>query len=259
METRRRPSVGALIGGIVLIVVGIAFLLQNAGVVRVDWGVLWPALIIAIGAVFIVGALWRRDAGPGETHVTIPPDGVTRLDLALRVGAGRYHLGAGTGALVDVVAGGPTIEHRVERAGDAARVRLSTAVDSWSWGRVMGGTDWQIGVTPGIPVNLDVQAGAGDFVLDLSTLEVTGVRCAIGAAELRVVLPRPRGDVPIRVEGGASQFIFVVPPGVEARVSVSGLVTTSGPSETPGYATARDRVTVSVTGGAAAVQVVPGT
>jgi hypothetical protein len=259
MGNGRRPSVGALIGGIVLIVVGVAFLLQNAGVIRVDWGVLWPALIIAIGAVFIVGALGRRDSGPGETHVTIPVDGASRLDLSLRVGAGRYHLGAGAGALVSVAASGPTIEHRFERAGDAARVRLSTAVDSWSWGRMAGGTDWQIGILPGLPVDLDVQAGAGDFVLDLSALAVVGARCSIGAAELRVVLPHPRGDVPIRVEGGAAQFTFVVPPGVEARVAVTGLVTSSGPSETPGYAAARDRVSVSVTGGAAAVRVVPGT
>lgn len=258
MGSRRRPSVGALIGGIVLIVIGVAFLLQNAGLIRVDWGVLWPALIIGVGAVFIVGALWRRDAGTGETRVAIPSDGASRLDLALRLGAGRYRLGPGATALVEVAASGPTIEHRVDRSGDTARVRLSTAVDTWSWGRLAGGTDWQVGVLPGVPVDLDVQAGAGDFVLDLSALAVTGVRCSIGAAELRIVLPRPRGDVPVRVEGGAAQFIFVVPPGVEARVAVSGLVSTTGPRETPGYATARDRVTVSVTGGAAAVRVVPG-
>ncbi len=120
------------------------------------------------------------------------------------------------------------------------------------------GTEWQVSVAPGTPVAFDVQAGAGDFVFDLSALAVTGLTCSIGAAELRVVLPRPRGDVPVRVEGGAAQLTFVVPPGVEARVAVSGLVTTSGPSETPGYGAARDRVTVHVTGGAAAVRVVPG-
>ncbi len=40
-------------------------------------------------------------------------------------------------------------------------------------------------------------------------------------------------------------------------VATTGLVTTSGINQTPGYATAADRVTVSVTGGAAAVRVIP--
>ncbi len=256
MGSGRGPSSGALIGGIVLLIVGVAFLLRNAGIIRVDWGVLWPALVIAMGAVLIVGALRRGGGGPGDTNVSIPMDGAARLDLALRLGAGQYRLRAGAAGLVDVAASGPTIDHRVERSGDLARVRLATAIDSWSWGRMAGGTDWRIGVTPGVPVRLDVQAGAGTFELDLEGVMTSGVTCGIGAADLRIVLPRPRGEVPVRVEGGAAQFTFEIPAGVEARVTTTGLVTTSGINQTPGYATAADRVTVAVTGGAAAVRVV---
>jgi len=256
MGSGRGPSSGALIGGIVLLIVGVAFLLRNAGIIQVDWGILWPALVIAIGAVLIVGALRRGGDGPGETSVSIPAEGASRLDLTLRLGAGHYQLAAGASGLVDVTASGPTIDHRVERSGDLARVRLATAIDSWSWGRVAAGTDWRIGVAPGVPVSLDVQAGAGTFELDLQGVTTSGVRCGIGAADLRVVLPRPRGEVPIRVEGGAAQFTFEIPAGVEARVTTTGLVTTSGINQTPGYATAADRVTVAVTGGAAAVRVI---
>jgi hypothetical protein len=105
-------------------------------------------------------------------------------------------------------------------------------------------------------VSLDVQAGAGTFELDLEGVVTTGVRCGIGAADLRIVLPRPRGEVPVRVEGGAAQFTFEIPAGVEARVTTTGLLTASGPNQTPGYSTATDRVSVTVTGGAAAVRVV---
>ena len=256
MGSGRGPSSGALIGGIVLLTVGVAFLLRNAGIIRVDWGILWPAIIIAIGTVLIVGALRRGSDGPGETRVSIPADGATRLDLALRLGAGQYRLGAGSAGLVDVTASGPTIDHRVDRSGDLAQVRLATAIDSWAWGRVAAGTDWRIGVAPGVPVSLDVQAGAGTFELDLEGVTTSEVKCGIGAADLRVVLPRPRGEVPVRVEGGAAQFTFEIPAGVEARVATTGLVTTSGINQTPGYATAADRVTVSVTGGAAAGRVI---
>lgn len=256
MGSGRAPSSGALVGGIVLLIVGVAFLLRNAGIIRVDWGILWPALVIAVGAVLIVGALRRGEDGPGEASVSIPSDGAARLDLTLRLGAGHYRLGAGAAGLVDVTASGRTIDHRVERRGDVARVRLATAIDSWSWGRVAVGTDWRIGVATGIPVSLDVQAGAGTFELDLEGVTTSGVACGIGAADLRIVLPRPRGEVPVRVEGGAAQFTFEIPAGVEARVTTTGLVTTSGINQTAGYATAADRVTVSVTGGAAAVRVI---
>ena len=103
---------------------------------------------------------------------------------------------------------------------------------------------------------LDLQGGAGDFAFDLSGIDVTSATVSIGAAELRLVLPRPRGEVPIRVEGGAASLSFQVPPGVEARVTSKGLVSTSGRQETPGYASARDRVTVTVTGGAASVRII---
>lgn len=37
-------------GGLVLIAVGVLFLLKNIGVLEgIDWGILWPVAIIAIG------------------------------------------------------------------------------------------------------------------------------------------------------------------------------------------------------------------
>ncbi len=158
---------------------------------------------------------------------------------------------------MDVTANEPTVDHAVDRSGDLARVRLSTST-RWGgagWGRHI---DWTIEVASGIPTMLDVQAGAGRFELDLSAMVIVRARVAIGAAELRIVLPRPRGEVPVHVEGGAASLTFEIPRGIEARVRATGLVTTSGPSETPGYATAADRVDVTVTGGAASVRVVNG-
>jgi hypothetical protein len=259
---RRQPSPGALIGGVVLLVIGGAFLLRNAGIIRVDWSIIWPAILVAIGVVIIVWALQARSqggrsVGTGDASVSVPVEGAGRLELTLRVGAGQYRLAGGTasGVLVEAQASDSTIASAVDRSGDLARVRLSTAVDSWAVGRFTG-TDWRIGVAPGVPVMLDIQAGAGGLVFDLESVAVAGARLAIGAAELRMVLPRPRGEVAIRVEGGAASFTFEVPAGVQARVTTSGLLTVSGPMETPGWSTATDRVSVSVTGGAAAVRVV---
>lgn len=256
LARRRGWADPAVVFGVVLVLLGAAILLRNTGVLVLDWGVIWPLLVIIAGIWIMAGALWGRSAqGAGETSVSIPAEDARRLELALRLGAGRYSLAGGPAALVDVAANEPSIDSRVERIGDLARVRLSPAAERWGW-TWRGGFEWRITVARDVPTVLDVQAGAGDFVLDLSDVSIPSAKIGIGAAELRVVLPRPRGDVPIRVEGGAASMTFQVPPGVEARVTSTGLVSTSGRPETPGYATATDRVTVQVTGGAAAVRVV---
>ncbi len=247
----------SLVVGVVLLLVGGGFLLRNLGVVRLDWGLLWPLILLIAGAVVLVAALRGPARGNGSAHVSVPADGAARLELLLRLGAGRYRLRAGGPALVEATANDTTIDHEVQRRGDVARVRLSTSGDSWlwGWGRSL---DWTIGVAAGVPTQLEVQAGAGSFDLDLSGIAIARASMAIGAAELHVILPRPQGEVPIQVEGGAASFTFEIPIGVEARVTTSGLVTTSGPSQTPGYTGATDRVAVSVTGGVASVRVVGG-
>ena len=58
----RAPSGAAAFIGIVLILVGILFLLSNLGVFWIGWlgfRILWPILLIIVGAVF----LWRRFSG----------------------------------------------------------------------------------------------------------------------------------------------------------------------------------------------------
>lgn len=47
--------------GIVLIIIGIAFLLKNLGVISTGaWGFIWPALLVALGLWFL---LRRRGGG----------------------------------------------------------------------------------------------------------------------------------------------------------------------------------------------------
>jgi hypothetical protein len=271
-ERRRWGSEPALVIGLVLLVVGGVLLLQNTGALDVDWELLWPALLILAGLIVLAGALlgsrrapssdgnWAASEpgsgqGSGATSLSIPADGARRLELTLRLGAGQYRLAGGAAGLVDVIANEPTIESRVDRNDDLARVRLSPTVERWDW-PWRNGYEWRMTVARDVPTVLAMQAGAGDFELDLSDVQLASASISVGAAELRVILPRPRGDVPIRVEGGAAQLTFLVPAGVEARVSTSGLLTTSGRPETPGYVAATDRVTVSVTGGIAAVRVI---
>ena len=135
-------------------------------------------------------------------------------------------------------------------------------------------TDIEARIASDVPTSLDFNAGAGEFDVDLSDVRVTDTRVNTGASTLRLVLPRPSGDVPVRMNAGASNIVITVPDGVEARISTTGGLLTLrsdnlrlGTGGTPGcvacgsevetsaYCGSHDRVTVTITAGASTIVV----
>lgn len=287
---------------LVLIAVGLLALGSNYGWVQTI-GItsilaLWPLLLILLGVdiafarrwpaatlfteIMIIGAAMvlvatqpsalrlstfsfgdSNDCASSSPSVSVPRGGLQSLRLTINSGAARYRLTGGGAAAVDATAEGTDLCLRDRSSSGAQRgdIRLSQA-----GARLNGNSDVAVQIARDLPLSLAVMAGAGEFDVDLHDLKVTDVRLSVGASTTRVVLPRPSGDVPIRIEGGASSIIVEVPTDVEARIVVSGgLVSSSSTNprmtkngniiETAGYATASDRVTVNVTGGAISVAV----
>ena len=293
---RREHRGGGVFGPVLLIAIGLLFLASNLGYLGpVSWFQLlqlWPLLLVlggidlAIGrrapvlalliAIVVIGGAVALVAaqpgfvfgGPraigGEAGITVPRGAVRTLELRVAGGAARYTIGGGATALVEAVSDRSDlrlVEDR--RSGDAATVRLEQSDQPFTFAGGRGNVD--IKVASDVALTLRFDAGAGDFTVDLRDLKVRELRSATGAAAMRVVLPRPDGDIPIRLDSGASSITVEVPDGVEARVSTSGLASTRSASgrftgrgndlESPGYATARDRVTVTIKAGASSVTV----
>jgi hypothetical protein len=251
---RRRSIGGPELVGLTLIGLGFLFLLDRLGWFRFSWSLVWPILLIGIGALVLIGATGRGRMG-GEERVAVQRDATDQLELDLRVGAGRFSVAGGATGLVEARSDADDIETRVERTGRRARVRLGHVRPWFPFGQT-GATRWEIRIGTDLPTRLDVAAGAGDFDIDLSSVRIVDARLSVGAAQARIVLPRPIGEVPVRLTAGASDVTIVVPAGVEARVQGSGgLISFDGRRETPGFAQAADRVAVQVDGGAASVKV----
>ena len=251
----RREWRGAEVAGIVLIGIGVIYLLGNLGIVHVAWSVIWPILIIALGAVLLYGAV--RPSRRAASHAAVAREGAARLELDLSIGAGHFRIegGAPEGQLVEVSSTNDDIATRVEHVGDRAIVRLRQDFAWWP-GAWRGGSDWTVRVASDVPTILTMNAGAGEFTVDLSAIAVVQARIQIGAAQARIVLPRPKGTVEIRVSGGATELTFVPPPGVEYRLETSGgLTSVDGRTESPGFAAASDRVLVRFSGGASSVKI----
>lgn len=273
-----------LIWPLLLIATGVTFLLANFGYLApFDIGraitVLWPLALVLVGIdlalsrrmpaaalalqILVIAAglgvlATRPDitrtpgiGGPVAQTVMVERENAKTATMRFAVGAGTFELTGGASALLEASSESPDLRERVTRSGDRTDVRLDQEFGGFSGPRAVSAK-----VASDIPMTIRLESGAGDFTLDLREVKATDVRIDTGASSLTLILPKPTGNVPVRIQAGASSIVIEVPTGVEAKVTTTGgLISTSGRTETPGYAAATDRVTVSVEAGASSIDV----
>ncbi len=77
-------------------------------------------------------------------------------------------------------------------------------------------------INDAIPWSVAVEGGVAKASMDLRTVQLQRFEVGGGAAKVELRLGTPRGIVPVRVSGGAARFVVTRPPGVAARLRVSG-------------------------------------
>jgi hypothetical protein len=58
---RERFDAGGVIAGLIFIILGAVFLLDRLDVWDLRFEVIWPAVLVAVGVLVVLGALVRRD------------------------------------------------------------------------------------------------------------------------------------------------------------------------------------------------------
>lgn len=240
----RRP-IAALAAQVLVIAVGLAIVTVNP----ITAGGIFP---------FYVGG---SDA-PRSSTVEVPRSDVQAMTLRLSAGAGTYRLSGRATALVHAESDHDDLRLRgADRTGGRIDVRIDQGPTSngFQFGP-SAASHVIVALASDIPTSLTVDAGAGQFTIDTSDVRVTDARISVGAAALHVVLPRPTGEVPFTISAGASSIVIEIPDGVEARITTSGGLTSTrvenarmSGSETSGYSSAKDRVTVRITAGATSI------
>ena len=251
---------------IVWTVVGCLLLLSTTGNLGTDAGDLiaqwWPWALVILGVWFIIGAI--VPSGRRLTETLALPLG-DASDAIVRIGFGAGTLtthAAAAGNLVD----GSFVGGVTYRLGGPNRIELAqdtTYGVPWLDRR----SDWDVGLTAEVPLDLRVDAGASRVKLDLRDVRVRSLELHSGASEARVVLPQAAGATTVRAETGAASLILEVPRGVAARirgrmalgttqVDQALFPQTAAGYESPDYATAANRVDIDVQGGVGSVRVV---
>ena len=278
ISSPRRPAIAL---PLVLITIGVALLLVNAGYLRAvtwsDLAPLWPVLLVLGGVdlllrsrsfaaaalvevaivvatlVYIVNGV--TPVATATTHESVlARAGITDLDLSVNYGAGAFTLvGSGTD-LMSVRSSREDIERRIDQSGSHAAAVISSKADTiFPFG---GDRRWDTTLSSDVRTSATFNLGAGDFNIDLSSVQIVRATINAGACDLTVKMPKPSGDVPIVISTGASSVQILIPAGVAYRVEDTGaLHSVTGIKESVGYSTASDRLTIRISAAMSSVTI----
>jgi hypothetical protein len=251
---------------VVWTMIGIVLLLSTTGRLGEGPGELitqyWPWALVALGVWFIIGAIVPSGRRLTES-LALPLDHATEASVRIRFGAGTLAThAAASGQLVD----GRFTGGVVDRLLGPGRVELEQDTRyGMPW--VNRRSDWDVGLTAEVPLDLKVDAGASRAVLDLRDLRVRQLDLQTGASETRILLPRAAGVTNVRAQAGAASLAIEVPTGVAARIRTrmalgsaqidqARFPPSSGGYESPGYAEAPNRVDIDVQGGVGSLRII---
>jgi len=89
------------------------------------------------------------------------------------------------------------------------------------WAGCNGGLDWQIHLNPTTSLDLVVQTGGGNVVLDLSGLSISRVLADTGGGNVAIILPATADDLNVTAKTGAGVVEVSVPMGIAARIQAT--------------------------------------
>lgn len=283
-DTRPIPAVGRERGGagyafpILLVTLGVYALLVNLGAVPAPrWNellALWPLLLVIFGldilltrrapllgvlviAVIVALALVvvsvSAAAAPfGQLdRMAVATDGAGASELKLSFAGGRLAMSGGGPGIAEVSSDRDNVGSTVTRSSDRVAVELQRN-DARP---TVSATQWTVSLSDAVVYDVDLDLAAGEFDLDLRSIPVTSVSVNVAMGDLYLVLPRPRGDARITVDGAMSSVVIAVPTGTAARITSDGVLGTFTGGEFGGYASSADRLTVVAKGALASIQV----
>lgn len=215
--------------GVVIILLGAMLLAINLGVLSSRaWGFFWPVVIVLLGAWFLLRpALYKsRTLDPVQSEV--PLENAAEGEIVFQHGAGRLQVDA-TARPGDLFSGTflGGVSSDVQRFGNRVKTVLETPHDliftgPWDVGKY--GYEWNVGVTPEVPVKLHFKTGASESILDLSGTKASDVTIETGASSCELTLPANAGMTYVQIKSGVASMKVHIPLGVSANIHVkSGL------------------------------------
>lgn len=223
---------------------------------------------LAVAGTAAVGLLTACSSAPPGPHTATLTGATGHSGATLNVLTGTALLKIG---MANFGAGGSLVRVSTPAGGPAPDLRDSTAQPGGSTVvdlSAPGASSVTVTLNTAVSWQLNLGGGTTRTNTDLRAGQVTGIAFTAGSDVISLALPRPHGSVPVRLAGGASQFLASLPSGVQARVTAAGgvgEVSLDGQEHvgvadgsvftTPGWAAGAAGFDVHATAGAAQVTV----
>ena len=257
---RKRNSIG---GALIVVAVGVFFLILNLHPELDAWSIIgryWPVLLIAIGlghmwdawmdrtysqpdgprhhsgapiAVLIIlivlgFAAWHgRNSRPVQHETqSVTLQGAQSVTTNIDIPAGSLDIAGGASQLLDAdfnyheSDGQPQVEYSVSGGhGDLSITQQNKMHLHMATSR----NDWQLRFADNVPMDMNVQIGAGSSNLRLQGLGVKNLDVQAGVGQMNLDLTGPRkSDLHVDIHGGVGSAVLRLPKDVGVRVHASG-------------------------------------
>ncbi len=256
---------GGLLWGLLLLMGGVLFLLDNLGFLPVSaLSIFFPAVLILIGLWFLVGPLLFREVVETRS-LSIPVEDATEAVVKIRHGAGGVNLGSMAGndnILEGTFTGG--VEEEIERTGSKFGIKLRVPEFEW-WGfpnvARSEGFKWDISLNKSIAYTLDVKTGASRNRYDLRDLIITEIRMESGGNDTEVLMPSQAGYTRGEFHFGSARLEIRIPENVAAQIRINGALLDTNDIDqsrfpkygdifsSPDYASAANKIDITVEAG----------
>lgn len=244
---------GRLFLGLLLVILGVAFLADNLGLVRIsvnfDLSQLWPLLVIFLGlsllsgrgfvsfligivvtvaVLALVGAMLFGNVSFGGSKAKLHSQDiaikkVVSADSAVinvEMGAGTIKIAGDSDYLVDGSHESNFMQLDTKSRVDDG-VQKVDMKGSQGWVRVGKYlNELDIKLNGDIPITLDIDTGAASLDLDLGDIKARDVSINTGASDIKVVLGDDLKDSELSIDAGASSVDLVIPKTLGAKIVV---------------------------------------
>jgi hypothetical protein len=258
MEERSATRYRSIFWPIVLIGIGVIWLLANLEIIPgINWRILWrfwPLLLIALGLDLIFArrsTIWGAIVGLGTIGLIIAllligptiefPGGMDAITERF-----SEPLGTSESAFVSVeLSVGPShiyplkdspnlIDAEITHIGEidfdvqgetqkkvSIRQIGGVHIDWFDW---MDEKDlrWEIGLSPDIPLELEIEGGLGDADFDLRGLSLAGLEVEVDVGDIELTLPAAESSYDVKVIGDVGDINITIEEGAHGNWEIEG-------------------------------------
>lgn len=200
---------------LILIAFGIDLLFQS----RTWWGTMTSILLVVIlvgGAVWWIGFQGAVPSGAAyPLERPLSPE-INNAEIQYSLGAGQ--LIVGDVSAPDVLAAGTAFPEKPDQEYSATESTASYSLKMDFPTFYPNMTQWEMGITPEIPVSLTVDNGAGELFLALEGLALESLQVEQGVGDIVIRLPKEmEGDVSVDQAVGRIQILVSEDTGIRVH------------------------------------------